>query len=180
MQLQVDIDEADVGQVTSGQAATFTVEAYPERTFPAEVTTVRYAPETLNNVVTYTGVLSLDNSDLLLRPGMTATADIVVKKVDDALLIPNAALRFTPPATATTTSNRRSGLLGLLLPRPRSTRVAKVEEPANGERSVYVLENSEPKKVNIKVGASDGTWTEVTDGPIEVGAKVITNSTTQK
>ncbi len=77
MQLQVDIDEADVGQVRAGQDATFTVEAFPERSFPAKVSEVRVAPATINGVVTYTGVLSLDNSDLLLLPGMTATADIV-------------------------------------------------------------------------------------------------------
>lgn len=180
MQLEVDIDEADVGEVRQGQQATFTVEAYRDRTFPAEVTEVRVAPVTINNVVTYTGVLSLDNSDLLLRPGMTATADIVTKKVEDALLIPNAALRFAPPATTEATSGGGS-ILRMLMPRPpRGVDVAKVEEPANGERTVYVLEDGAPKKLSVRVGATDGTWTEVLDGPLQAGAEVVTDSVAEK
>ena len=97
MQLEVDVDEADVGEVGTGQSATFTVEAYREERFPAKVTMVRVAPETINGVVTYTAILALDNAKLLLRPGMTATADIVVKQVKDAVLVPNAALRYAPP-----------------------------------------------------------------------------------
>ncbi len=183
MQLEVDIDEADVGQVKAGQKATFTVEAYRDRTFDAEVKEVRYASETINNVVTYTAVLSLDNSDLLLRPGMTATADITVKQVDDAILVPNAALRFTPPATAasSTTSSSRSGsgLLRFLLPRPpRGEGVANTEAGADGTRAIYVLDNGAPKKVSVKTGASDGNFTEVLDGPIEAGTPVVTDSVT--
>ncbi len=181
MQVQVDIDEADVGQVQKGQAATFTVEAFRDQTFPAEVSEVRVAPVTINNVVTYTGVLSLDNSDLLLRPGMTATADIVVKKVDDALLVPNAALRYAPPTNTTTTRSSDGGLLRMLLPRPpRNTDVAKVEETADGGRSIYVLKDGAPQKVVVHVGATDGAWTEVLDGPLEAGAPVITGSETAK
>ena len=181
MQVQVDIDEADVGQVQKGQAATFTVEAFRDQTFPAEVSEVRVAPVTINNVVTYTGVLSLDNSDLLLRPGMTATADIVVKKVDDALLVPNAALRYAPPTNTTTTRSSGGGLLRMLLPRPpRNTDVAKVEETADGGRSIYVLKDGAPQKVVVHVGATDGAWTEVLDGPLEAGAPVITGSETAK
>lgn len=178
MQLEVDIDEADVGQVQKGQAATFTVEAFQDRRFPATVSEVRVAPETINGVVTYTGVLSLDNSDLLLRPGMTATTDIVVKKVDDALLVPNAALRFAPPVAAEPESRRGSGLLGYLLPRPpRRTPEAKVTETASGERTLYVLENGMPVKVAVHVGATDGTSTEVVDGPLQAGQQVIVDST---
>lgn len=180
MQLEVDIDEADVGNVRVGQPATFTVESYPDRSFPAEVTEVRYASQTINNVVTYTAVLSLDNSELLLRPGMTATANIVVKNVQDALLIPNAALRFVPPV-ADTTSKSRGGILSMLIPRPpRGAGVAKVETAANGERSVYVLEDGAPKKVSVRVGATDGSWTEVLEGSLEAGMPVITNSATKK
>ncbi len=181
MQLEVDVDEADVGSVHEGQDATFTVEAFRDRSFPAKVTKVRVAPETINNVVTYTAVLSLDNSELLLRPGMTATADIVVKKVDDALLIPNAALRFAPAETETTPSRRGSGILSLLLPRPpRGGGVAKVEETADGGRSVYVLKDGAPEKMTVHVGASDGAWTEVVDGPLTAGTQVIVDSATAK
>ena len=96
MQLQVDVDEADVGLVQLGQSAAFGVDAFPDRKFPAVIRDVRYAPETIQGVVTYKAVLNIDNSDLLLRPGMTATAEIKVKEVADALLVPNASLRFTP------------------------------------------------------------------------------------
>jgi HlyD family secretion protein len=180
MQLEVDVDEADVGTVRTGQSATFTVEAYRDRSFQAKVEQVRFASATINNVVTYTAVLSLDNSELLLRPGMTATADITVNHIEDALLIPNAALRFTPPEAAATAPTR-GGILSMLMPRPpRNAGVAKVEATADGERSVYILENDAPKKVSVKIGASDGTWTEVTGGALEASALVITDSTTVK
>ena len=102
MELQVSIDEADVGQVAVGQAATFTVDAFPDQRFPAEITSIRYAAETVSDVVTYKGILSVSNDNLLLRQGMTATADIVVQSVKNGLLIPNAALRYSPPATTVT------------------------------------------------------------------------------
>jgi HlyD family secretion protein len=178
MQLEVDVDEADVGQVQAGQRATFTVEAYRDREFPAEVTAVRVAPVTINNVVTYTAVLSLDNADMLLRPGMTATAEIVVKHLEDALLVPNAALRFAPPA-AEETGTSGGGLLRMLMPRPPSSmEVAKVEETTDGGRTVYVLKDGAPQKVVVHVGATDGAFTEVLDGALQPGAAVITDSKT--
>jgi len=105
MELQVDVDEADVGQVregqsatfTEGQSATFTVDAYPNRSYPARIGLVRFGAETVNNVVTYKTILNVNNDDLSLRPGMTATAEIVTTERENVLLVPNAALRFTPP-----------------------------------------------------------------------------------
>ena len=96
MELQVDVDEADVGQVREGQEATFTVDAYPDRTFPARITQVRYGSQTVEGVVTYKTVLKVDNSSLALRPGMTATAVITVNKRGNVILVPNAAMRFVP------------------------------------------------------------------------------------
>jgi HlyD family secretion protein len=90
-------DEADIGEVREGQEAVFTVDAYPDKKFSADVRQVRFGAQTSGSDVTYKAILNLDNKDLLLRPGMTATADIVVKRVRDAVLVPNAALRFTPP-----------------------------------------------------------------------------------
>src|ERR1019366_1933794 len=98
MQLEVDIDEADVGRVTEGDTAAFTVAAYDNQTFPAVVSQIRFAPVKVEGVVTYTAILSVDNSTLELRPGMTATSTITVDSVNDALLVPNAALRYTPPS----------------------------------------------------------------------------------
>ena len=176
MQLEVDVDEADVGSVAAGQAATFTVEAYRDRRFPAKVTMVRVAPKTINGVVTYTAVLDLDNSNLLLRPGMTATADIVVKQVNDALLVPNAALRYAPPPDGRANGSRSRGMLGFLLPRPQRTEVPRIPQPASGERTVYVLADGKPKRLTVRVGATDGSWTEILAGPLEASMPVITGS----
>ncbi|MCW9043830.1 MAG: efflux RND transporter periplasmic adaptor subunit, partial [Pseudopelagicola sp.] len=117
MELQVDIDEADIGQVQLGQTAIFTVDAYDDRSFPAEISQLRYASETVDGVVTYKGILTLDNSDMALRPGMTATADIVVASVKDALVVPNAALRYSPPVEVQDDGESRgSGLVGMVMP----------------------------------------------------------------
>ena len=131
MQLQVDIDEADVGKVAEGNAATFTVEAYAGRTFPAIIEQVRYSPATVEGVVTYKAILTVDNSDLVLRPGMTATAEITVEEVKDTLLVPNAALRYAPPVVQQA-RQRSGGLLGLLLPSggPGGTRNRTTITPA--------------------------------------------------
>lgn len=180
MQLEVDIDEADVGLVREGQTAVFTVDAWRDRRFPAEVTMVRVAPEIINNVVTYTAVLSLDNSELLLRPGMTATVDIVVNEVRDALLLPNAALRFAPPAAEADDSG--GGVLGMLLPRPPrgGGDNASVAADADGRRTVYRLDNNEPVPVVIRVGVSDGAYTEVIDGDLAERTAVIVDSVTAR
>jgi len=97
MELHVNVDEADIGKVQEGQEANFSVAAYPNRTFEARITQARYGSSTTSGVVTYETVLKVNNSDLSLRPGMTATADITVNKVENAILIPSVALRFTPP-----------------------------------------------------------------------------------
>jgi HlyD family secretion protein len=109
MELDVDVDEADVGQVRPGQEATFTVDAYPDRTFTARVAAVRFGSQKTAGVVTYKTILYVDNADLLLRPGMTATADLVVKHVTDRLLVPNAALRFVPSTETQATTSTSGG-----------------------------------------------------------------------
>src|SRR5690606_38695991 len=114
MELHVDVDEADVGRVAEGQPATFTVDAWPGRDFPSQVTEVRNAAKTVSGVVTYETVLAVENDELLLRPGMTGTANIVVSRVEDAILIPNAALRYAPPVEAPAPSSFASRLM----PRP--------------------------------------------------------------
>ena len=116
MELHVNVDEADVGKVREGQKAVFNVSAYPNRNFEARITQARFASTTTSGVVTYETVLKVNNSDLSLRPGMTATADITVKKVDDAILVPSSALRFTPPVQQK--ANSATGLVGALLPHP--------------------------------------------------------------
>lgn len=171
MQLQVDIDEADIGQVKVGDSAAFTVEAWPDRTFDARIQQVRFAPAEVDGVVTYKAVLSVDNSDLLLRPGMTATADITVNEVKDALLLPNAALRYKPEAAAT---SRGGGFMGLLRP-PRRARTT-VTTNGDGGRSVYVLHDGEPVAVTVTTGATDGRQTVVLSGDLKAGDEVITGT----
>lgn len=170
MELRVDVDEADVGQVKIGQKATFTVDAFPDRVFPAAIKDVRFVSETVQNVVTYKALLSVDNSELLLRPGMTATADIVVNEVKNATLIPNAALRYAPP-----TENASGG--GFLFFRaPRMAPVTNAEPTGHG-RTVWVLRNGVPVSVTIEIGASDGSRTAVLSGDIKPGDALIVDST---
>ena len=171
MQLEANVDEADIGTVKAGQQAVFTVDAFPGRSFPARIETIEFSPLTTDGVVTYKAILSVDNSDLSLRPGMTATAQITVQEISGALLIPNAALRYSPPAAA---KQESFSLSRLFLPRmPRSERTAKTETAA-GERVVWVLKDNAPQSLNITTGASDGKMTEVVKGELEPGALLIT------
>ena len=171
MQVEVDVDEADVGQVREGQQATFTVDAYPDLTFPAVVEQVRYAPQTIEGVVTYTAILKVDNSDLKLRPGMTATALITVSHLADALTAPNAALRFRPPGEDATP---RRSFLRSIMPGPPSFRPPSKQEEPHGKRTLYVLREGKPAKVTVEAGATDGRFTEVRTGDLKAGDPVIT------
>jgi HlyD family secretion protein len=173
MDLQVDVDEADVGQVQKGQEASFTVDAYPDRSFPARITQVRYGSQTVAGVVTYKAILKVDNSSLSLRPGMTATATITVKKIKGAVLIPNGALRFSPPVQGAVTPQADAGLLSKILPHPPQS-TSKPREDANvKQRRVWLLGDGELVPVDITTGATNGNVTEVTAGKIEPGMVVV-------
>jgi HlyD family secretion protein len=175
MELQVDVDEADVGKVKEGQVATFTVDAYPDRRFPATIRELRFASETIQGVVTYKAVLTIDNAELLLRPGMTATAEIKVMDVADTILVPNAALRYSPPAPES--ADQRSFLERLLPGRPRFRTPSRPQE-AGPDRTVWILDDGTPKALKVAIGASDGKHTEIRDGDIKPGQAVIIDSTT--
>jgi len=173
MELHVDVDEADVGQVKAGQEAAFSVDAYANRTFQARITQTRYGAQTVDNVVTYETVLKVDNSDLSLRPGMTATADILVQKVENAILVPNAALRFVPPASEAKQSS--GGLVGMLLPRPpRRSDANRRENGGSGGKgqNVWVLKEGQPVSVRVVIGATNGTVSEVLQGDLQPGMAV--------
>jgi HlyD family secretion protein len=178
MELQVDVDEADVGQVKAGQDAAFTVDAYPDRSFPARITAVYFGSQTVDGVVTYRAVLKVDNQDLSLRPGMTASAVITVNKVENALLVPNAALRFTPPEPARTDSSGGGSLIGRLFPRPpvQAPTPRQNSDGKGAAQRVWTIRNGEPQAVAITTGATDGVMTEVTGGALEPGASVITDT----
>lgn len=178
MELHVAVDEADVGRIAEGQAATFTVDAWPERSFPATITQVRFAPRTVEGVVTYETLLAVDNSDLALRPGMTATAVITVQQLQDAVLVPNTALRFTPPRTATEQARPR-GAFGMLFPRPPMGQRRSNEAKHDGQQ-VWVLRDGKPEAVPVKTGATDGSLTALVSGEVKPGQAVVVDAVTVK
>ena len=183
MELEVSIDEADVGKVQAGQSANFSVDAFPGRTFPAHITRVNVGANatggttggtTAASVVAYTAVLAVDNRDNILRPGMTATADILSREVNDVLLVPNAALRFNPAGADRAAG---TGITGTLLPRMRRNggRAREVSFGAGSRQTVYVEgEDGEPRAITITVGETDGAVSVVTGGALRAGMRVIT------
>jgi HlyD family secretion protein len=176
MKLQVNVDEADVGQVREGQNAAFTVSAYPNRKYPARIVRVGYGATTKDNVVTYLAELEVANTDLSLRPGMTATATITATERRGALLVPNAALRFTPVAGDAAAGGNSGGLVSKLMPRmPRSGAPRKAGATAAGARQVWVLRDGAPAEVPVTPGVSDGRRTEVESGDLHEGDAVITD-----
>lgn len=176
MELQVDVDEADVGQVKPGQEAFFTVDAWPGRKYPAQITRVGYGSQTKDGVVSYKTILKVNNDDLTLRPGMTATAEIVTAKKENALLVPNAALRFSP--VQENTSAKNGSFIASLLPRPPSQPKQKKNNAVShsSARQVWVLKEDKPVEIQIKTGLSDGRLTEVMEGDLQPGAQVITDT----
>ena len=194
MQIDANVDEADIGGVETNQNVDFTVDAYPNRTFHGVVTQVRNAPTTLNNVVTYDSVITVDNTDLKLKPGMTATVSIIVADHKDILVIPNAVLRFQPSETgvenpgagaqATRASNSTNRFGGQ---RPGGQRPGGYGRgrgrggEEHGEqpviRTVYVLAKdadggSKLEPVQIKIGITDNIYTEVLSG-LKQGDQVV-------
>jgi HlyD family secretion protein len=176
MELQVAVDEADVGDVRDGQAATFGVDAWPSRRYPATITRVGFGSKTTDGVVSYRTILTVDNDDLSLRPGMTATAEIFTAKRDDVLLVPNGALRFEPPNEDATAPQSGGGIVASLIPRPPVQAVKKRSNVAAGnERAVWVLRDGAPVEVAVTVGVTDGRSTEIVGGGLEAGMQVITD-----
>ncbi|MBT9488192.1 MAG: efflux RND transporter periplasmic adaptor subunit [Rubrivivax sp.] len=176
MKLQVNVDEADVGQVQAGQRAEFSVSAWPTRRYPATLTRVSYGATTQDNVITYLADLTVDNADLSLRPGMTATASIVTVQRSDALLVPSAALRYSPEQVAAPASGGGTSIVSRLMPRPPGgggNRRTAVTDTAQ-VRQVWVLQDGQPVAVPVTPGASDGRFTEVSSATLQPGALVIT------
>lgn len=182
MELNAAIDEADVGRIREGQEATFTVDAYPDRVFQSHVVSVRNVAVLTQNVVTYEAVLSVDNDDRALRPGMTATATIVTAKVEDAVLVPNAALRFKPPKPEVA-GRKGPATNPFMMGPPRGMRWGGDqgrEESGGRQRAgapgeVYLLEGGQPVARPIVRGETDGDRTVVLEGNLEPGTRVITD-----
>jgi HlyD family secretion protein len=163
MQVDTNVSEADVGRVQVGQAASFTVDAYPGRVFRGAVTSVRQAPINVQNVITYDVVIGVSNADLKLFPGMTANVKIMIDQRHDVLKVPNSALRFHPaglqPAAVRPAGGAGKGKRGGAAP----------------QLSVWKLgEDGKPAQVKVTTGATDGTYTEITGGGLKEGDLVIT------
>lgn len=173
MELRAAVDEADIGQVKPGQHARFTVDAFPDRPFDAEIRDISYASITTDGVVTYNARLEVDNGELLLRPGMTATVSVVTRQAKGVLTVPSTAFRYRPAQQAArgwSLSDLFTGRMG----RPNRQREA-TKAPTDGSRTLYVLENGRPHPVNVKIGSTDGELTEITSG-LDAGAQVITGA----
>jgi len=169
MQIEANVSEADIGGVKEGQHTDFTVDAFAGRTFEGRVKMVRFAPITVENVVTYVTVIEVANPKLELRPGMTANVSIVLEKRDKALAVPNAALRYKPPVAT-------GGAPGGGGP-PSSRGEGRERGGASPVKRVFVLEGGEPKPIEVEVGLTDGVVTEILSGLPE-GAEVITSQFT--
>lgn len=191
MRLEVKVDEADVGQVRKGQRATFTVDAFPGRTFPATIervdvganattsgtsSTTATSSAATSGVVAYTARLTVSNGDGLLRPGMTATADIVTTEKKDVLLVPTAALRFSPDRQRAGSDS--GGLASVLAPRPMRRSGSGTKEASIGrgsKQTVYVVAEGgdTPQPVQITVGESNGSQAQLTGGKLTEGTQVV-------
>jgi len=159
MQLDTNVDEADVGQVKVGQPVRFTVDAFPSQTFQGSVTQMRQAPINVQNVITYDVVVAVPNPDLKLLPGMTANVKILTNKEDEVLKIPNVALRFRPPDVKPDTSVRAAG------------------RRQDAGSTVWIMDqDGKPKAVKVKLGITDGNFTAVESGDLKEGERVITNN----
>ncbi len=203
MQVDTSVAESDVGKLSAGMPASFTVDAFPGERFRGKVRQIRNSPQTVQNVVTYDAVIDVDNSDLKLRPGMTANVTFVSAEKDDVLRVPNAAMRFKPapeifaalgmPAPPTP-ERRPRGAGGPMLtaihggaapggggPAGRRPRPAggdgKADAP-NDRRIVWVLRGGRPELVPIRIGLSDGSTTEVVEGDVHDGDALIVDAST--
>jgi HlyD family secretion protein len=170
MQVEANIDEADIGRIVEGQKATCKFDAWPQDSFEAIVSQKRLSPETVSNVVTYVVILKVENRDKKLMPGMTANISVVTEQRDDVIKIPAAALRFTPPADAIADSSKQkeepAGEGGLfMMPRRRGP----ANEGRRGEQSVWLVENGNlAGKITIdETGVSDRTWVELKGAALE-------------
>ncbi len=165
MQIHANFAEADIGNIRIGQAVHFTVDAFPGRHFQGEVMQVRLNPTTQQNVVTYDVVVNVDNPEQILLPGMTAYVSIAVAERKDALLVPNAALRFKP---ANGDNQKRGNAHPGGVAKGGST-----PKPGVFSGKVYMLEQSGPVPVNVTLGITDGRSTEITGGDLKAGDRIV-------
>ena len=191
MQLEAAVDEADIGTIRDGQPATFTVDSYPDLSFAGTVDQVRLQPETIQNVVTYTVVILVDNPELKLLPGMTANVTILVNQAENVLRVPNAALRFRPARVAPSAGGpggadgargqareegRRAGTGG-----PPGGTGSAMAGMGGGDREqrhassgeVYILKGGAPRPVRVRTGITDGSFTAAYSDSLKDGDLLV-------
>jgi HlyD family secretion protein len=166
MQVDTSVSEGDIGRLEVGMKAFFTVDAFTGRRFRGEISQIRNAAKTTQNVVTYDAVVTVDNADGKLRPGMTANVTFIYADRESALVVPNAALRFKPPGEV---APQRTG-------RPQRPDGGFDGPPPTPPKTIYVLKDGKPEPVHIQTGISDGTGTEVLSGEIKEGDVVVTDT----
>ena len=149
MQIEVNVSEADIGLVKEGQEVEYTLDGYPDSTFYGKVTQVRLDSTTTSNVVTYTVIVSVNNDDLKLKPGMTANVSIITKRSENVMCAPSVAMKYSPETNGQKYQNQ----------------------------GIWVLENGKPKRIDIKEGASDDSNVEIISKVLKVGDKIIIGST---
>jgi HlyD family secretion protein len=191
MEVHTNVDEADIGNIHEGQDVSFTVDAHPQRRFRGKVHQVRNAPQTIQNVVTYNSVVRINNKELLLKPGMTANVQFLVAEKEDVLTIPNIALRFRPPEEkneAEQLLTKEQGRVGGRISQRRTSRgggsgVGGGEGRRVRQVKVYVLKDGKVEAVDVQVGITDGSKTEIVAGALNENDPVIigmgSGSTTQ-
>jgi HlyD family secretion protein len=177
MEVHTNVAESDIGRLSAGMDASFTVDAYPGERFRGRIREIRNAPQTVQNVVTYDAVVEVANAELKLKPGMTATVTATTAERRGVLRVPNTALRFEPPVENKGAS--RSGAMpGMPIGMPG---MGGARRRAGGERAdgaapgtvVYVLVKGKPERRDIKAGLTDGSQTEITGGNLQEGEPVI-------
>jgi HlyD family secretion protein len=175
MQVDTSVAEADVGKLEPGMTATFSVDAYPGQTFQGKVRQVRNAPQVVQNVVTYDAVIDVQNEELRLKPGMTANVTFVYAERDDALKIPNAALRFHAPPEWTEKEGSGKPPAGRLASAQTVARPAG-ESAARNRKTIWVVRDENPRPVAVVTGISDGIFTEAAGGDLRPGDLVVTEA----
>jgi len=166
MRVNASIDESDVGRIAEGQTATFHVDAYPNETFTGKVAQVRLSPIIIQNVVTYAGLIDVPNPELKLKPGMTATVDIETARRNDVLRVPSAALRFTPTDEMWTALGQ---------PNPSPSAGVQARRTSSETGRVWISENGHLAGRDVRIGFSNGTFTEVVASDLSEGSAVVTN-----
>jgi HlyD family secretion protein len=163
MQVDTNVSESDIGTIKDGDRGDFTVEAFPGRIFRGSIVQVRQAPQVIQNVVTYDAVLGVSNPDFLLKPGMTATVNIITAQRSDVLRIPDQALRFSPGGLAESTTGEAGQVQAL----------AATASPGGQPARVWIVRGTAPVAVPIHVGLDDGRYSELVSGDLRAGEAVI-------